>query len=227
MTTTSNVGSTSSDAIYAALNGSSSKTSTTTDAEGIQNYFLTLLTTQLQNQDPLNPMDSSAMTSQLAQISTVEGVTTLNTTLTKLMDNLSSSEAVQAADLVGHAVLVDGSKLDLSSSVAAGGVELGAAADSVTVTISDSNGDVVNTLDLGKLSAGVHEFAWDGTNQNGTKVADGEYTVKVTATADKAAVTASTLQLGTVNYVVTGGSEVQVDVGSLGRVAVSDIKLIL
>ena len=227
MTTTSNVSSTSSEAIYAALNGSSSTTTSKTDAEGIQSYFLTLLTTQLQNQDPLNPMDSSAMTSQLAQISTVEGVTTLNTTLTKLMNNLSSSEALQAADLVGHAVLVDGSKLELSSSVAAGGVELASAADAVTVTISDSNGNVVKTLDLGKLSAGVHEFAWDGTNQNGTTVADGEYSVKVTATADSKAVTASTLQLGTVNYVVTGGSEVQVDVGSLGRVAVSDIKLIL
>lgn len=227
MTTTSNVSSTSSEAIYAALNGSSSTTTSKTDAEGIQSYFLTLLTTQLQNQDPLNPMDSSAMTSQLAQISTVEGVTSLNTTLTKLMNNLSSSEALQAADLVGHAVLVDGSKLELSSSVAAGGVELASAADAVTVTISDSNGNVVKTVDLGKLSAGVHEFAWDGKNQNGTTVADGEYSVKVTATADSKAVTASTLQLGTVNYVVTGGSEVQVDVGSLGRVAVSDIKLIL
>lgn len=227
MTTTSNVSSTSSEAIYAAINGSSGTTTSKTDAQDIQNYFLTLLTTQLQNQDPLNPMDSSAMTSQLAQISTVEGVTTLNSTLTKLMSNLSSSEAVQAANLVGHAVLVDGSKLELSSSVAAGGVELGSAADAVSVTITDSNGNVVKTIDLGKQSAGVHEFSWDGTNENGTKVADGEYSVKVTATAEGKAVTASTLQLGTVNYVVTGGSEVQVDVGSLGRVAVSDIKLIL
>lgn len=228
MTTTTAPTSTTTQAIYDALNGSSGKKTTAkTTAEDTQTRFLTLLTTQLQNQDPLNPMNSSEMTSQLAQISTVEGVTKLNDTLKVLMNNLQASESVQAADLVGHTVLVPGSGMALSSSLAAGGVQLDSDATTVTVTITDSNGLEVQKLSLGKLDAGTHEFVWDGKNSNGTVVADGNYKVSVKAYQGDNKVTASTLQLARVNSVITGGSELQVDVGSLGRVSMSDIKLIL
>lgn len=225
MTTTSTVNSAAQD-IYASLNGSSA-TKTTTTVEDQQNRFLKLLTTQLKNQDPLNPMDNAQTTSQLAQISTVDGITQLNATLKTLMGSMQSSEALQAATLVGHAVLVPGTGMQVISGQAAGGVELASAADKVNVTITDKNGLEIKRIDLGALTAGTHEFVWDGKNESGTAVADGMYKVSVTAYKGDTKVTASTLQLASVNSVITGGSEIQVDVGSLGRVSMGDIKLIL
>src|SRR5664279_439991 len=90
--------------LYSSLNGTpAAKASTTTDS---QSRFLTLLTAQLKNQDPLNPMDNAQMTSQLAQISTVDGIERLNTTLQSLISDSSNSQTMQAAALVGHGVLV-------------------------------------------------------------------------------------------------------------------------
>ncbi|GAB2889624.1 hypothetical protein GCM10027046_17630 [Uliginosibacterium flavum] len=225
MTTTSTVNDPT-QAIYTSLNGSGTK-KTTSSADDQQNRFLKLLTTQLKNQDPLNPMDNAQTTSQLAQISTVDGITQLNATLKTLMGSYQSSEALQAAGLVGHTVLVPGSGLQVVSGLAAGGVQLDSAASKVSVTITDKNGLEMKRIDLGALDAGTHEFVWDGKNANGTTVADGEYKITVTATQGDTKVGASALQLAAVNGVVTGGSEIQVDVGSLGRVSMSDIKLIL
>ncbi len=218
--------------ILSSLNGtsSSSSTSTSTSTSKVdeqQSRFLKLLTTQLKNQDPLNPMDNAETTSQLAQISTVDGIERLNSTLSSLMGNMQSADALQAAAIVGRAVLVPGSGMLVADGMGVGGVQLDNAASAVSVTITDANGLEVKRIDLGKLDAGTHEFVWDGKNDAGTKVADGSYKMKVTATNGDTKVTASTLELATVNSVVTGGSEVQVDVGTLGRVSMGDIKLIL
>src|SRR5690242_16113229 len=109
-------------AVWASLNGSkgtssssSASSSGDTSATGVQNQFLKLLTTQLQNQDPLNPMDNAQVTTQLAQISTVEGVQQLNSTLQTMLSNTNNSQAMQAASLVGHAVLVPGSSIAMAN----------------------------------------------------------------------------------------------------------------
>lgn len=86
---------------YAALSSSSSTTTTKTAAEEQQDRFLTLLVTQLKNQDPLNPMDNAEMTSQMAQMSTVSGIEKLNTTLNSLVDNIGTSQSMQAASMIG------------------------------------------------------------------------------------------------------------------------------
>jgi flagellar basal-body rod modification protein FlgD len=224
-TTNSTSSATSTQDIYAALN--TKKTETTSAVDDQQNRFLKLLTTQLQNQDPMNPVDNAQTTSQLAQISTVSGVTQLNSTLEKLMSSYQSSESLQAANLIGRGVLVEGSGLTLSKSMAAGGIQLDGPADKVSVSILDANGIEVDRLDMGNLDAGIHEFAWDGTSTNGTVLADGNYTIKVSATQDGNKVVTHPLQLGKVNSVVTGGSSLQIDVSQIGRVAVSDIKLVV
>jgi len=234
MSTTSNVSS-NQQAIYAALNGtsgssSSSSTSSTSSskAQQLSSEFMTLLTTQLKNQDPTNPASSTEMVSEMAQISTVEGVSNLGTSLSSLMANLQNTDYINSSALVNQTVLADGSKLTLSSSEAAGGVYLNSAADSVVVTIKDSSGSVVNTVDLGSLDAGVNTFTWDGKNAAGTKVADGTYTVSVSAKANGAAVTANPLQLGTVNSISKASDgTVEANVSGIGTVPVSDIKLIL
>jgi flagellar basal-body rod modification protein FlgD len=198
----------------------------TTAAEA-QDRFLKLLTTQLRNQDPLNPLDNAQMTSQLAQISTVTGIEKLNTTLQALMADSQDAQSAQAANLVGHSVMVPGSALQLASGAAVGGIELAGAAGDVKVTIKDSNGIVVRTVSLGKLDAGVHNFVWDGKTDSGTQAADGNYSVSVAAKSGDTSVKATTLSLGLVRSIVRGNGGLLVDVGALGNVVLDDIKQIL
>ena len=222
----STVNSTTSADVIAALQKSS--TSTTSKTEEAQTRFLKLLTEQLKNQDPLNPMDNAQMTSQLAQISTVDGIDKLNKTLTSLLEGSQSSEALQAAALVGKGVMVEGTKLTLSGSKAYGGFELATAADKVTVTIKDSKGLEVRKMELGSSDAGVFNFAWDGKSTNGTQAVDGNYTISVSATRGSDTVKTTSLQLSTVNSVLrTSSGSVSLDVGAGNLVSLSDIKQIL
>lgn len=212
--------------LLATINGSSGTTKSSTAADG-QDRFLKLLTTQLRNQDPLNPMDNAQMTSQLAQISTVDGIAKLNATLEKLVGSQQGSEALQAAVLVGRDVLVSGNKLQVAGAGAGGGVELQSAADKVNVTIVDANGLTVRTLSLGGLEAGNHRFAWDGKSDSGAQVADGAYTMKVQALKGNTAVDASALQISRVASVVRETSGVSLDLGAQGRIGLDDVKEIL
>lgn len=222
----STVNSTTSADVIAALQKSSASSTSKTDEA--QSRFLKLLTEQLKNQDPLNPMDNAQMTSQLAQISTVDGIAKLNTTLTALLQDSQSNEAMQAAALVGKGVMVEGKSLTLSGSKAYGGFELTSAADKVTVTIKDSAGTEVRKMELGSFDAGVFNFAWDGKATNGTQAVDGKYTMTVTATRGSDDVKPIALQLTTVNSVLrTSKGEVSLDVGSGNLVSLTDIKQIL
>jgi flagellar basal-body rod modification protein FlgD len=223
MSTVSN----STDAAVAAMNGtskSSSSSSTSTDkAKDLQNSFLTMLTTQLQNQDPLNPMDNAQMTSQLAQISTLEGIQSLNTTLTSLLSSYNTSQALQASSAIGSQVLVEGNKLVLSKGTTQGGISLDSAADKVTLTIKDSAGKVVQTQDLGKQSAGMVAFSWDGKNASGTQLADGNYTFSVEASKAGTSVTATPIQVGTVSAVVKSGSSFVLELTTGETVAFNNV----
>jgi len=211
--------------VFAALNGSGTAASTS-KLNDTESRFLKLLTTQLKNQDPLNPMDNAEMTSQLAQINMVDGIGKLNTTMQTLLSSISGAQTMQAASLVGHGVLVPGASLQLSGSKSVGGFTLSGPADAVTATIKDGNGLTVRTLDLGSAAAGTHTFAWDGTSDGGAIAADGSYTVSFEATQGKNKVTAAALTLGVVSSVTSGGSGLNLNVGGLGSFAMSDVKQI-
>jgi flagellar basal-body rod modification protein FlgD len=227
MTTVSST--TSASDLFASINaansaGSSTTTSTTLEA---QDRFLTLLVTQLKNQDPLNPMDNSQMTSQLAQISTVSGIDKLNTTLNSLMDSIGTSQSMQASEMIGKNVLVPGTQMTLSSGAAYAGINLSAAADQVTLKIMDSSGNVIHTQKLGAQDAGVFNIAWDGTTDAGTTAADGTYKFSVEATQGGKAVTVAPLQIGTVSALVRSSSGFLLDLGSLGNFNFTDVQQIL
>jgi len=201
--------------------------------------FMTLLVTQLKNQDPLNPLDNAQVTSQLAQLQTVTGVNKLNETLNTLKASYQSSEAMQATNLIGHGVLVEGSNVTLSGSKAIMGVELSGDVDSLKVVISDKNGKEVQTMDLGKQKAGVIPLAWDGVpdatklDSNGKPVtlADGEYSFQVVATrgGDKVAMNdAKALAFDSVASVTTNSLDgVKLNLPSKGGVTLADIKQVL
>lgn len=203
---------------------STSSTSTIDDAES---RFLKLLTTQLQNQDPLNPADNAQITSQLAQISTVQGISKLNTTLQTLVDNNNASQAIQAASLVGKGALVPGSGLILAGGKAAGGYELADAADKVNLNIKDSSGKVIRTIDLGAQKAGLQTFAWDGKDDAGVAAVDGTYSISISATQGASKVDVTNLQVGAVNSVAGKGSNVTLNVSGVGAVGIADVREII
>lgn len=219
-----------SSSLLAAVNGSSSTSSSSSNpdsTQAIQDRFMTLLVTQMQNQDPLNPMDTSQMTSQLAQLSTVSGIDKLNTTLQALSDSYQSSQSIEAASMIGKGVLVPGSTLDLQNGNAVFGMDLAQGADSVKVSILDSSGRTVRSIDLGKQDAGTLAFAWDGTNDAGAAAASGSYTFKVNATSGDTAVTADALSYGQVGSVTRNTQGVKLNIPNLGEVDLSNVKQIL
>jgi len=214
--------STQADAILARLGQRTTATSSGTDE--MQNRFLTLLTTQLKNQDPLNPMDNAEVTSQLAQMSTVQGIENLNKLFQQFLETNSISEL---SALVGRGVLVEGEKLTLTQAGGIGGVELSQPADEVVVTIFDANGLPVRKLDLGAREAGSFNFLWDGRADDGQQAATGSYRIVVEAKAGRDRVEAKALQLAQVTAVVRGSKGADLQLGDLGIFRLDEIKQVL
>lgn len=189
--------------------------------------FLTLLTTQLRNQDPMNPMENAELTSQLAQMSTVEGIERLNEMVAYLLMGQAVNSDWQATMLVGRGVLVEGKNINLTEDGALGGFELDEAADKVVVTITDSSGLEVAKIELSDLEAGSHNYNWDGTMPDGSRAADGKYSVSVAATREGEKVEAKTLEYGIVSSAILGANGTDLQVGSLGIFKLEDIRQIL
>lgn len=217
--------------VLSTMNSTSTTSdSTTSAADDLQDQFLTLLTTQLQNQDPTDPMDNSEMVTQLAQISTISSIENVTSTLEGISSQISASETLQASALVGNGVLIDGNTIQVDDGVTTPfGVTLDSDADSVTVTIKDSSGTVVRTLDEGDMSAGTQAITWDGLQDDGTTAADGAYTFSISATTDDVAVASTALKYALVTGVTTDSSNaVALDLGGVNEnVALSDISLVL
>lgn len=187
-------GSSSSSSTSGASSASSSASSSTNN---LQQTFLQLLVAQLKNQDPTNPMDSSQMTSQLAQINTVTGISQLNTTLTSLSSQLTAGQSAQASLLIGQNVLVPGSSTTVASGASTGfGVTVASNVSDLKVTIKNASGDIVNTIDLGAQQAGTVPVSWKPTDASGNTLADGTYTVSAVGTSSTGGTTTETTLTG-------------------------------
>lgn len=193
---------------------------------GSQDYFLKLLVAQMKNQDPLNPLDNAQVTSQLAQLNTVDGINRLATKLDSLLGSNTAAQSLQAAALVGHAVMAPGTTLALANGQAVGGIELTGAADHVTVTIKDASGRVVHTADLGAQNAGVMNFAWDGSTDSGAAATPGNYSFAVAAKSGNSTIVANTLSTGVVSSVSPAADGTSLTVSGLGSFALSQIRQI-
>jgi flagellar basal-body rod modification protein FlgD len=182
MSSTSGVGQNGSD-IYSALglnapNSDTSKKKSTLD----QADFLRLMTEQLQHQDPLKPMDNTQMVAQMAQLSQVQGITDLNTTVKGFQDQMSSDQILRGAALVGHDVLVPSTKWQLEAEGNTNGMVAASGAGFVNVEITDANGVKVNTLSVEAKAAGEVTFDWDGKDANGNRLPPGSYSIAATFT---------------------------------------------
>ncbi|MBN9051406.1 MAG: flagellar biosynthesis protein FlgD [Rhizobiales bacterium] len=171
----------------------------TTIANNFQT-FLQLLTTQLQNQNPLDPLDTNQFTQQLVQFAQVEQQMKQNDQLSTLISIEKSAQATTALAYVGQTVSVDGSTATLANNQATWAMT-SAKPNSATVTIKDSTGQTAYTGTF-SLSTGRQDFVWDGVGSNGAQWPDGQYTMTVTAKdANAQPVTVSTEVQGVVDSV--------------------------
>jgi flagellar basal-body rod modification protein FlgD len=181
--------------------------------------FLSLMITQLKNQDPLNPTDSSQYASQLAQFSSLEQLTNINDNLTTSINaNAALSQSINntmAANLIGKEVKISGDTITNNGQDSINlGYTLPAQAKSVEINIIDSSGKTVKTINSSYDKAGDHKIKWEFTDDNGDAVPQGEYTFKITATStSNSDLTVSQFKYGTIDAVKFGesGTTVAVD----------------
>jgi flagellar basal-body rod modification protein FlgD len=187
--------------------------SATTDAAGLATYsptsvattatgkstmgqedFLRLLTTQMQTQDPFEPMDNSQMVTQMATITNSTGIAEMNTSLNDIKTQLSGSRIGDAASWIGRSMLVESNiAAPDSNGQYAGVLTLGADASNVSVQLQDGSGNVVKTLDLGAQSAGEVNFFWDGKDDAGNAVGSQALQVKVNGATPSGTATWATI----------------------------------
>ena len=195
-----------------------------------QDEFLKLMTTQLGNQDPLEPMDNGEFLSQMAQFGTVNGINELLSSFEDLAANLQSSQALQASGLIGRQVLVNSDEAYLtSSSSISGAIDLESSAQNVAVNIYDAFDSLVGRVDLGEQAPGLVQFNWDGTTLAGQRAPSGHYRIEVEATRGNQTQAQSPMINANVISLTLGGvgREMQVELENLGQVNFSQVNQIL
>ncbi len=195
-----------------------------------QDDFLELMLTQIQNQDPLNPMESGDFLSQMAQFGTVNGITELQKSFSSLATSMQSSQALQASTMVGNSVLVQGSTTELAAGgESSGAVDLPQSTSNLTVSVMDATGQTVRTIDLGSQTAGLTKFTWDGRDNNGQPVVPGNYSFQATSNVNNQSVAQSVYVYAKVDSVTLSktGGEPSLNLNGVGSVGISQVREIL
>jgi flagellar basal-body rod modification protein FlgD len=188
--------------------------------------FLKLMTAQLQNQDPFNPVDNTQMVAQMAQFSSLSGITEMSSTLKTIAAKLTGTSTADAMSYVGKTVLTAGdTAYARTTGGIAGAVELGDDATDMKVTIQDANGATLKTMTFGQTSKGTAEFDWDGTTDSGAAAGNGPFKVVVSATNGGKAVDAQPLVWAPVTSVtdISSGSP-KLNVAGLGAIDISAVR---
>ena len=218
-------------ALYGTSSSSSTSSSTSSSAvEGASaqtDKFLKLLVAQMQNQDPMNPLDNAQVTSQMAQISTVEGIEKLNSTMGKFTDSVTSSRAAGMSNLIGQSVLTAGSSITRAAGqTVQAGVDLDKAATQVVVRLLDANGNEVDRKTFANVDQGTMSFSWTGEDSSGKAYGAGTYRMVATVTGDDTP-KATLLNTQQVVGVTQSAESVMALLGNGNRVATDDIKGVL
>jgi flagellar basal-body rod modification protein FlgD len=207
------------------VSGSSSSSKTASSRQGIADNFdtfLSILTTQLQNQNPLDPLDTNQFTAQLVQFTGVEQQLKTNEFLESLLLNTQNSSRADAVSYIGKQVTASGTTAELKDGGAYWAYTADANVPNANVTIKNAAGSVVYT-ETGSLNAGPGNFMWDGMGSDGNKQPDGVYTIEINGTNLAGnTVKVSTASVGIVTAVDFSGSEPMLTVGK-NKVAFSDV----
>src|SRR5215831_15855154 len=199
-----------------------------------QQDFLTLMVTQLKNQDPFKPMDPTQYVGQMAQFSQVSGLTDMNKNITALTDSLRGNQVLDGASLIGRTVIAPGDQIYLSAANGAeargamGLIDVPAGASSVQLVVKDSTGALVKTVALDN-STGSHAFTWDGSTDSGTAAAAGSYQIAVVARVGDQNVSLKTsvaTRVSSVSLDPTSNS-LMLDTDTLGELAMSNVERVL
>jgi flagellar basal-body rod modification protein FlgD len=226
LTSSANVTSNSSSSSNSAaslLSGSTTSKTTQTDAAASQDRFLKLLVAQLNNQDPMNPMDNAQMTSQMAQINTVSGIQQLNDTIKSMSTQFSAMQVLQGASMIGREVLTEGNKLAMQNGVGKAALDLAGNADKVSVQILSPGGQLLDTVSLGAMQAGRHNFEWNGAAYSGT----GNPIFRVQASQGSTAVSVTPLSRNTVESVSSDAAGMNLTLAGGTTVTYDAVKAIL
>lgn len=209
--------------VFSALNGKQSS-AVTKNEEVSADRFLKLLVAQLKNQDPLNPLDNAQVTSQMAQINTVDGINRLNTNVASLKDTFVQLQAMQGAALLGKEVSLNGDRLAVSgegpAAVGSGGYELTGKADAVRLEVLGAGGRVIGTQELGPKAAGSYEFEWAG----GALAAQDGLRFRIVATQGAESVSAQPIMFGRVVSVSAGGDALKLELDDATDVNYADVR---
>ncbi|MFT7774861.1 flagellar hook assembly protein FlgD [Roseateles sp.] len=193
----------------------SSNTTAAKNAADTQDRFLKLLVAQMNNQDPLNPMDNAQVTSQMAQIQQVTSLSTLDTSIKNLGLQLGQMQAMQSISLVGREVSVPGNQIQVVNGVAGASYELDGAAQTVKLEILGPAGNVIDTQQLGAQGSGRQTFTWNANNL----VAEGtEVKYRITALNGTAAVNSTTYAHDKVSAVYSDSGNLMLELERLGPV---------
>lgn len=175
--------------------------------------FLMMLTTQMQNQDPLEPMKTEEFTQQLVGFAGVEQQISSNKNLEKLIDLQGYNQMGAAVNMIGKHVEADGDKLQLENGIALGAYNLNKSAESADIRIQDASGRIVRTIS-GDTDAGRHEFVWDGKDNGGNQVPPGTYSYAIMAKdANEEPVASTTSTIGRVDGIETDGGKAILKIG--------------
>lgn len=204
---------------YAALRTGTAGTPAKADDTASADRFLKMLVTQLQNQDPLNPMDNAQITSQMAQINAVTGLEKVNQSIKALGTQFLQMQMLQGAALVGRDVSLEGDALTITGGTGRGAIELQGPASSVRIEVLGPSKQVVDTIDLGPREAGRTGFAWNP----GGRPTDVGYTFRVAAAQAGQAVAARTLSIDRVQSISTAGDTLTLSLARLGAVPASQV----
>jgi len=200
---------TSIDSSYATLG--LSLTDTTTESESSTGLglddFLSLMTTELQNQDPLDPMDNGEMLSQMASFATVSGIEDLQTSFGSFASSMQSAQALQGSSLIGKSVFVESSVGNMTAEDGLSGqVYVPESVTDLNVKIYTEEGELVQTMEMGAAS-GYTEFTWDGLDENGEAMAPGSYQFLASGTVDGENTAFATATVGEVESVILGSDD--------------------
>jgi flagellar basal-body rod modification protein FlgD len=190
--------------------------------------FLTLMTTQLKNQDPLKPLDGTAFIAQLAQFGTVSGIQQMQSSMEMLAASLRSTQALNGASLVGRDVMVQADYIEhTEGGTVAGEIEVPDGVTSLELRITDANsGEVVRTVML-PIDNGVAKFEWDGMNDRGVNVPSGGYEIEAIARVGQVSGSLPILMTGRVSSVSIDNSGLTLNTGTLGPIAMADVRRVM
>ncbi len=192
--------------------------------------FLTLMLAQLKNQDPTSPVYSSTFLNQLAELSTVQGITNLNTSFTSMSNSLVSGQALQASSLLGHQALVSSSTATLGTNGATvtGAISVPQTSSQVLLNVSTPAGVLVQQINLGAQPAGLANFTWNGTLGDGSAAPAGQYTLSAQVAGVASGTAVATYVNGTVQSVTMGAGStgLTLNVAGQGSVPFSSVQQI-